>query len=755
MYDCGFCRPRVELTLQIDISLVDCYLARSYLGGAVMNRQSWRDARRIWIHVATLLVLGTTLPLLQVLGENPTFFIARFYLGSEVMIFGLVLVLTPLIVSMPILLTGLGSGLFTKSLSWLSLVTGVFVCFLPLQFDFWQAFDVTYETAVGVGVLGAGAFAYAYFRFGWLRQALSYSSCVFIVLPLIFVWQNDELLSAGSSTESAVIANAEGKALSAPVLVLLFDELPLSSLLDDALLVDPVAFPNLSRFAQDATWYQDTLSIADRTSVAVPSLLRGRADPELRYPGLYHPERDSIFSLLPESVNKLNFERHTYLCPREECTPMSTLRSTSMMGRVLDDAIDVATIYAHLVLPPHLMASFDALADIEGDQLRKPTSEAVIDTLIDQLPTLDPNSFVFAHFTLPHHPFYGLPGGATYPGLDGYPDGGSLLMDGAVHFAKPYVWSTEWAAMQALQRHLLQVAYLDWHFGRLYEAIRARPDYDDMTVIVVSDHGIRFHAKQDARRATRDEPASFAEVLGVPLLIKYPQQSGGRIDTRVLTTDIVPTLVDVLGLSPCLDCTGQSLRNVTGARSREVLVREADSWKSAPVPSGMWIHLKNSVMRKNAAFHHASEQLPFAAFAQQDLVGRFVTDFPVTEDDGVHAELFLARAALDRLTDRGEMGVTRMKGQLVFDVDAYVQVDVAVALHGRIIGTTQTVPYVDKQTWFSLMVSAEQGPDQSPEFATYLIVPADSHEGGVRLVRVTQRLTPFAVAENGYRGRAQ
>ena len=56
----------------------------------------------------------------------------------------------------------------------------------------------------------------------------------------------------------------------APVLLVVMDEFPVASLLDDDDRIDPEQFPNLALLAQDATWYRNTTGVSPTTPEAVP-----------------------------------------------------------------------------------------------------------------------------------------------------------------------------------------------------------------------------------------------------------------------------------------------------------------------------------------------------------------------------------------------------------------------------------------------------------------------------------------------------
>ncbi len=110
------------------------------------------------------------------------------------------------------------------------------------------------------------------------------------------------------------------------------------------------------------------------------------------------------------------------------------------------------------------------------------------------------------------------------------------------------------AAMRAL--YLLGIRYLDDELGLLFDALRERGLYDEALIIVVSDHGEEFR-----EHAAFGHTQTYDECLAVPLLVKLPGNGGGgrKVDTPVQTVDLLPTVLDLIGLRPRTPVQGRSL----------------------------------------------------------------------------------------------------------------------------------------------------------------------------------------------------
>jgi len=191
---------------------------------------------------------------------------------------------------------------------------------------------------------------------------------------------------------------------------------------------------------------------------------------------------------------------------------------------------------AHAAAPPGLERRLGELG--EGVDL----ADAVdpFPRLISDLKRTDQPELHYAHMLLPHYPWTRLPSGRFYERaapLD-LPRG---FQAGAVQRWDP----DPWLVRQAWHRHLLQVAYLDRMVGRLLRRLRALGMYDRSLVIAAADHGVSFAPGAPMRDVT---PSNAQDIAFVPLLIKAPgQRRGAVIDEPARTTDILPTIMEILG----------------------------------------------------------------------------------------------------------------------------------------------------------------------------------------------------------------
>lgn len=110
-----------------------------------------------------------------------------------------------------------------------------------------------------------------------------------------------------------------------------------------------------------------------------------------------------------------------------------------------------------------------------------------------------------------------------------------------------------------------EIAYWDAMLDVLFDSLQARGLLDNALVIVTSDHGDMFgeHGKWTHGNCL------YEDVLRVPLLMRYPGiiPKGATIDAPVQNMDVLPTIMDLLGLVAPANLDGVSIRALAEGRS--------------------------------------------------------------------------------------------------------------------------------------------------------------------------------------------
>jgi hypothetical protein len=224
--------------------------------------------------------------------------------------------------------------------------------------------------ALALGLAIAVAAAAAYRLSAKVRALGSVAALGSLVFPALFLVQDDirELLGrehGPGADESAGVAIR----LDAPLVILLFDELPLLSLLDPSFDIDRASFPSFARLRDRSTWFRNFTTNHEETVGAVPALLTGRWVRGLQAPVREHyPE--SLFTLIARDQLRAVHEHTTRLAPE--------LEGSGERERGLEPILrDLVAVYGHLVLPRALTGALPEVSRTWGDFWQSPATTSV------------------------------------------------------------------------------------------------------------------------------------------------------------------------------------------------------------------------------------------------------------------------------------------------------------------------------------------------------------------------------------------
>ncbi|NVB82531.1 MAG: sulfatase-like hydrolase/transferase [Kofleriaceae bacterium] len=199
------------------------------------------------------------------------------------------------------------------------------------------------------------------------------------------------------------------------------------------------------------------------------------------------------------------------------------------------------TCCARFALGKRELSGFQTL-DASADAVRmqragQSNADTVADSALEWLGSRDPQKpyFLWLHFYDPHFP-YSAPKDATKFGNDD------------------------------VDRYDAEIRYVDEQIGRVLAAL------DPQTIVVVTadhgdefgEHGIRFHAR-----------SLYNQVVRIPLLVRAPGAAARVIDTPVSLVDVMPTLLDLAGVTGPAGMNGVSLASAVrdgAAPARPVFV---------------------------------------------------------------------------------------------------------------------------------------------------------------------------------------
>ena len=487
-----------------------------------------------FLHLAALSSFALAQQYFDPLADGADVFIEEGATALDVVVFALLLLLLPPAVLFLLeLVAGLASERLREALH-LAFIAG-FVSLIA-----WQALGGAGSAlpANELFALAAGVAAAAAYRgFEPVRTYLTVLSVApVVVLALFLVFSPVRTLVFGGDGHAPVAASTSG----APVVMLVFDELPTASLMDARQRIDAELFPSFARLARDASWYRGAVTVGDFTQIAVPSILTGRSvrPGELQTAGA-HPE--NLFALLGGSYRLDVSEMITDLCG-EACPLRERAPFAHRIRRLLATSVrelpglplGLRKRAADLFEPGNARP---APARPLGRSVRRhlrTTQDVRFERFLATLRPSRGRTLHYLHLLLPHRPWLYLPSGHKYRSLRPYQFEGVFSR-----------WPRDPRALtQGYQRHLLQLGYVDRLLGRVLDRLRALGLYDRALVVVTADHGAAFRPGDHSRIVTS---TNVAEIAHVPLFVKAPRQRAGRVDDgHVQTTDVVPTVAKLL-----------------------------------------------------------------------------------------------------------------------------------------------------------------------------------------------------------------
>ena len=503
------------------------------------------------LHYFALTALAIAQPLFDVVAREPAFFVARNTTSGQLV--GFVVILA---VALPLLFI-LIEAVATRSHATagnavhFTLATALGVALvLPILK---RGTELDTDPLIAVSLLTAVGCAFALLRLQAAQLFLTALSPAAIIVPVVFL-ANPDIRGAVVSADIAPVAASIESA--PPIVLIVFDEFPTSSLMDAEREIDVGRYPNFARLAEDATWYRNASTVSSQTVWAVPAITTGKYPVELQaVPTLrYYP--NNLFTMLSDSYEMTVFGRFLQLCAADTCTYDLEVHDT-----LWTLTADLAIVYAHIIAPaaiaeqlPTIVGDWRGFAqrrtrrDVDGERIRNDRA-AEYERFLATITPDDSGRLYFLHSLSPHMPFQYVPSGTRYvaPDYQSHQENGEHL----------FVESDPWLPITLQQRHLLQLGFVDKFIGNLIDRLKAQNIYDEALIIITADHGTSFQDGLRRRARNIDNPA---DILTVPLIVKLPQQTAGSVSARVVETiDILPTIAEVLGARLPYEVDGQSL----------------------------------------------------------------------------------------------------------------------------------------------------------------------------------------------------
>jgi len=587
------------------------------------------------LELCALSGLAIAQPLLGATGRAPDFFLFHRAGRADILLLAAVIVLAP-----PLLLwctgtvTRLAGARVRRAVH--ALTVGALSAALAIQAGKWLLplrGPSLAALALAAGLLAAAA----YQRWTAPARLLRIAAIGPLVSVLLFVFASPTGAVILGGPDGAAPAPGRASGAHPPIVVIVLDELPQATLLDDAGRLDAARFPGFARLAADATWYRNATTVAGVTPYAVPSLLTGRYPPATPVAPHYSAYPENLFSLLAGVYEMRVQESVVQLCAPRVCGGDATPKAAGEgLPALLSES---ASLMTRIASPNDVrddpMAEWTEPVDTAGASEDGEAAEPLdvrfrwrrfyqnqpvrFNRFVDGLRPGGSPTLHFLHLLLPHQPFRYLPSGARY------------------HLPRKALPSTgDWWASLAWQRHLAQARYTDRLLGMALGAMRESGLYDRALVVVTADHGIAFTPAKATQRRIDETQRDAAGIGWVPLFVKAPGQREARQDARNwLHVDLLPTIADYAGVRPPWRVDGRS-----ALREPRTSTDKPYSWQPAGVGGGWDVGPRLNLNPRHAAtvLAGADDVTPLPAPPLPKLVGRRVADLTVT-DAGVAASV--------------------------------------------------------------------------------------------------------------------
>jgi hypothetical protein len=507
--------------------------------------------------VAGLAGVAITQPVLDLFGRNPEFFVSGRYTKSQIVLFALIVALVPSAVGAGVVALAsrvnarTGEVAYAVTTACLSVVLVAGILRVAGVSRLWVVVAVASMAGLLVVIAERSLVPVRLF----LRY-LALSNLFFLGVMLLASPTARLLATPSFDPGFTTIPDVPG-----PVVVLVLDELPISTLMTREGEIDGSRYPGFAELAARSTWFRNASSLSEMTPQAVPDLLTGRRAGEDDLPTSLDHSRN-LLSLLGRDLPLRRYEVATDLCPLEVCDPLPP----QPIRQAVRDAV---VVFGHRVLPATLREDLPAIDHSWGGfgavsgavpartqvkevydvfnslDLAERSPGGQVERLREEIAAIDgAPALHVVHVLAPHDPWLLTPWGGENVDLP------TLVED---EDDPAYGWS----ALQHYQAHALQAGAVDAAIGDLVGHLDALGAWDSTTLVVAADHGRSFFPPDLGRDIT---DRNIEEVLRIPLFVKAPGQQTGEVrDDVALSIDVLPTIIDLLGIETNWRFEGRSL----------------------------------------------------------------------------------------------------------------------------------------------------------------------------------------------------
>ncbi|MFC2170999.1 sulfatase [Acidobacteriota bacterium] len=198
------------------------------------------------------------------------------------------------------------------------------------------------------------------------------------------------------------------------------------------------------------------------------------------------------------------------------------------------------------------------------EDLDRLSADFVNEKVFEKLEAMASPFFLYIHYLDPHDPY--MAPGSYYKFFNREYEGG---VSGGLPFKLTYFKENRDELEQLKLYYDNEIRYVDDKIAAFFSALKAQNLYDNSLIILLSDHGEMFLEHGFLHHSN----GLYNEVIHVPLIIKFPncRKRNIKVDTYVQTVDIMPTILDVLGIEVEQKLMGDSILSILDKPDRQIL----------------------------------------------------------------------------------------------------------------------------------------------------------------------------------------
>lgn len=324
--------------------------------------------------------------------------------------------------------------------------------------------------------------------------------------------------------------------------------------------------PNLDEFAKDAVVFDNSIGTAPGSLASVPAILSGKYSTHHNVT-LLNQELSSKLTTLPKILKAKGYNTAGFVS-------VVYIKAKYGFGQdfiTYKDRIDFFE-WAHTREEFGLRQTLEAFIPGYSSLMKQDADKAAPELNKDVFRWLDKNKdnpfFMYIHYYDPHAPFnLGKEFRTTNDTRDYFE------LEEYYKNQKRYEYVPKDVIDAVINLYDAEIMYVDQYIGKLLNKLYELDIKNNTMIIITADHGEEFYDHGYFFKSS----TLYQEIIHIPLIIYYPKEfNPRRIEETVSHVDILPTILDVLGIEVPADVDGMSLVPLikNGSYNREFVAAE-------------------------------------------------------------------------------------------------------------------------------------------------------------------------------------